>query len=1727
MDGSFLKQDAESLQRLRKAEAEFAKLILETETEDELYQYRQEWRLACLANDPERQTEAEAFCQTLIQQNPTHTRVIIWAISRNYQINLSCCKSALEKSIEALENNIEQITVLLWLYLNENKNQEALALLKDKKNVFEQQKLTFNWIFWYAQILVANGKYLEALQEANTLNNTHASRQLHTLILRAIAKQSNDWQSVIDYLETCFQESQNPWFLYECCRLKADLKDWTYVADRADMLVESLGTPAALNLAVSCLWNAERPRKCLQLLNDNQQLFPEGILPGYLRLLKIWCLTKTRLIIQAATEAEVLFKEQKQIEYLLTWMNLQLRLGDTKGLVISARQLAVHKDAHSSNFLWAASWVHLESKDLAQKLWKQATEKYIDDENLLGLIIDLSFTLNLEKEARSYIQQAQLLGLEGKGPFKAVEIRELLKLYQNKYNLVTDISQKYDNGELPIHAVAEAGKFPLVKLLREQLQKNAFAPNPHFQAPLFIRYGGRPVQILPFSEEFTSLSSQWRLHLDISAFLLAAHLDILDAVEQYFQPLKISDALQMSLVHQRQMLSSYQASLFEANRLILEHIKSRKLREIQADNNITEFGELAESQGKKWTSLLERVKAEGGYLVDYLPLSKMNNEGEFYPIALSDSAKAHLINCRSLVEALKRNNLLGEEQYQEVLQDLGNQAYLDPFAPIPQLNTPVVFINSTISPLIKTKVFSKICQHFKIFIEHNYLKQIQLELETHEEQCLELDHWLSRLMEQVRNGLEQGIYEIVTLPDDENEQELKQEDSLDLLTVADLLTFTATSGDVIWIDDRCINKFPHREGASIITILDVLDALLAGKQLNQDNYYDKISALRKANVRYIPITGQEIIHFLKQAQVIDGEVKETEELSVIRRYLASCLLDNHRLQILPATPENFYNYQNEFNFILTCFRATEDAIVAGWQEKDLSEDYAVAYANWIVTNLYTGTFGTLHLSSLSNPENNGYNFVAVDISGLYIRGIGLLEQTDIEEQEKLTRRQRYFNWIDQQISQKRFIVNPEVAKITAHLLHTAIIENSMKPQEDETQNIVNRLIASEFYKDLPKIVSSEIESDASLLKWLGYEFLQSIHINAFVFTESEFWLNVEKALNEGEAFIEAKQPQQIICKIKKSLLDESNRIILEITSEDNSLNHVLKDPLLLLLSNNRNIYKQILKQNRIWFDCDNETFEQFVNEIISLENARERFRIAKAFRDDSVARFYIFLDNKIQKNNSFSADDLIPPSTDGLLRYFRLDKLITDNSNFLIKLSSAAESLLNSNGLEETLNRLCCLPVKLPQILIESLGNISAEQRQSLLENLTETWTSPISKLHLIDLALNFSDDGSKITDLATRILDELCSQEGEVHFHIFQTILHLVNNEFSHWNETKKWTVPTRLAMLWAHTSKLHNILVSDIEMESLKAYAQNLEKYCWSRQLNVDTFNHDLEFWNDILHPNRLTREEFVVNGLAAVTVDKPVELLECLGMLDKAVAFAVRVKEEQYVPDFRLLRDPMLANDCLGSLFRSDRQQSRLLGVELSRYLASSHLKTITESAIAALEENQLSKSTWAWLITIVNNLPIYDDLREKFKYIIVNLDISSLLATDIDLVFLAFEVASFQIVYIRDEQLESYLEDKVIYFAKLLALQEKETNLDKQSVNQFLEILFRLAIKPGNPSKTSLTIGKLLKKTLGVWSRLANTDLYLVMSRFVDELPIEQQTGLWEVVLYLRAIREQEQ
>src|SRR3989442_10020326 len=86
IDWAFVRRDDQSLQRLRKAEADFAELASELTRDDDSYQWLGVWRLACLANDPDRQAEAEHFCQSLLMEDPTNHRTLAWALARNYAV---------------------------------------------------------------------------------------------------------------------------------------------------------------------------------------------------------------------------------------------------------------------------------------------------------------------------------------------------------------------------------------------------------------------------------------------------------------------------------------------------------------------------------------------------------------------------------------------------------------------------------------------------------------------------------------------------------------------------------------------------------------------------------------------------------------------------------------------------------------------------------------------------------------------------------------------------------------------------------------------------------------------------------------------------------------------------------------------------------------------------------------------------------------------------------------------------------------------------------------------------------------------------------------------------------------------------------------------------------------------------------------------------------------------------------------------------------------------------------------------------------------------------------------------------------------------------------------------------------------------------------------------------------------------------------------------------------
>jgi hypothetical protein len=97
IDWAFIKRDNQSLERLRKAKAEFEGLALQPDREDESRHLLEVWCLASLANDPDQQVEAQEFCRSILGKDPTNSRALTWALARDYEVDLSSIERAMEE----------------------------------------------------------------------------------------------------------------------------------------------------------------------------------------------------------------------------------------------------------------------------------------------------------------------------------------------------------------------------------------------------------------------------------------------------------------------------------------------------------------------------------------------------------------------------------------------------------------------------------------------------------------------------------------------------------------------------------------------------------------------------------------------------------------------------------------------------------------------------------------------------------------------------------------------------------------------------------------------------------------------------------------------------------------------------------------------------------------------------------------------------------------------------------------------------------------------------------------------------------------------------------------------------------------------------------------------------------------------------------------------------------------------------------------------------------------------------------------------------------------------------------------------------------------------------------------------------------------------------------------------------------------------------------------------
>ena len=1700
----FIKRDDDSLIRLREAAAMFKKLSDESDEEGSEKKILQCWHLACLANDPDKQEKAIYYCRELLQSDPTDFRAIGWATNRNYGLDLEPSEKALSSIIEEGRSDISYVVSLAICKLASKKTAEAIETLKNFKSQFKSQEEIRVWTSLYAKALFTNGNLQSALTVIDQSSSEENLYYDKMIVLGAIAQETDDWQSFVEFLEDAYKKTGDTLFLFNCCNLMIQQGNWEYVAQRSQQLIDGLGTPEALRLAAIACYNNKQFDICLRLLDDCRSLFKGGLLPNELRRLRVSCQNMLGSIPEAIKEAEALVNEEPSADNFLTLMDLYFGTGDLKRLAIIARQHKELPDLTQQQLLRTAHLVKWEDGEIAISFWKKAVSQDISDD-LVGEVVTLGFQLGLDEELKPFLAKMRELGDSERGEFTLLKFNDLISFFKQQREHSQKIVDVYDQGSLPIHVIVEELNMPLLDVFHYSLSENEKVPNPRNQPYLLARHGGRKID-----PGFPSDKPQWRLNLDITSILLAAHLDILSKVENAFAPLRIPKYLVPSLLKMKDNLTPHQPSRLQIADMIID-IESQGLlntweyETLLSDRN----AKLIEEMGEHWVAVFERAQRENGFTVCFLSLTTQDMSGP--PTTLPNDADQYIINCRSLIESLYQQGLLSKEEHEQRLDRLGREGWDNLNGVIPQKGSHIFLQSGIAGVLAGADMLHTVCNHFVVHLERQELDQAHDALRDQRRRSV-LISWLDSLTRRISVGIKNKIYEVIPY-DEKEETEVSAQQNPSERSLRDLLSFKALEDDVIWSDDRFVNSYFRSGEVPIIGINEVLKGLVGNGSISDSEYYDTIARLRAANVRFIPIEKEEIIYYLSQARTENGSLIETRHLSILRRYIAACLLKKNVLQF-PPMPENNSNRDGEIAFIMNLVHTIPDTIVSLWINES-NEEQCIARSNWLINNLYLEYHGILKTIDKEKTDQDDRYLTAISLSVLI--DCAILFPFKQDENGRSKQRARYYGWLYETVLCRKFEADPNLIVRVADNLKEILISTQDQTLDKDSADVVVKLLHFLYY-DLPDSLREELSLDTDFMAKIGLISGPIAEVFDLNFDSDEFLRAASEAMNGREAVLSTLGRDQEV-KLLPFKLSNGKKAIC--TDEQK----IISDDTLELLLESSEEREAVLRRNRSWFDCPKKIFEKAVAEIISIEEPIRRIEKARSWIKNSAAVYYSELQENMKVQSEIST--LRPPSIEGLLRHYRLTPDIEAGVKLHEWLDNQANDLMKDEGLNIAISRFSNLPIPLPRSLVNAVLDLSYEQRYNLIKELSKVASSPLTQIHFVHLLVHSGDEKSLFWRLAKKIIRHLFSDEGKNKLSASLSILKWVNEEFNHWSEFCQLSSHIRLFMIWAHANKLYRIFsasrIPNLWLEE-KFKRLNYER------LPFETFERDSSYWYDIAHPRRIQYIPFLFYGLSYSIGDKAdIFVDEKLKGLFSDQGFQP-FDENTLIPIPSLLLDSTLAQNNLHSFFGENwgKILLSLWDKETVIKLTTTSLQELTEQVLEGLMKKENEQINWIWIHAILGDLPPYEKIIDRIRKIILKTGFADLYHKDANSGNIAFQTACLQSKHIGNKDICDHLRSELLKIVEHLESESTHNRTDKEhsmskrdTLIAVSELVINISIASGpQPQDRIIYLVEILNQIIEIWKD-SIPEIESMVRRFCIELPASQSKEFWPLLIRLRA------
>lgn len=1567
----------------------------------------------------------------------------------------------------------EHLGQLFSLLYHERKIDELYRAVEQTRERMEQSGEGDLWRFWLSVVLSAQGRFEEADIEINKLNDELRQGAYHAFILER-ARLTKDWAPVIEFFQQRWHATKAPVDLLGLCEAHLENGAPLFVAENARALVQSVGTTAALRLAVTGATQAKNWKLALELLTENGGLFPNGKLPADLRRIRVMCEQSSGLLNDATRDAEELVEEEANAENLSLLFQLHVAQGDLKRAALPARRLVHSQETPPATLVQVAAVMRLEDRTLATQALHAAVARNVHGPETVGLATTVAAQLSQDSLMRQLIPKMAAEAAVENSTLRRASLHELLEFVRSGQEQKKGALEDWRLGKLPIHILYRITNVPLATWSVVALSHPTGTGDLSRGMPVFFRHGGRQTE--PPARKIG------RLYVDITALHISHELGILPLIEEAFGPLYLSASGRLSLVTQADAAAREQPNLVAAR---VEVGRLLDAAQIEVWTPSGEVSDVRHGLPAEWWQAVEEAKRTGGLLVDCWPKLMPDDTDRSPPLESIPT----LTSAVRVLDTLEQLGKLEAFKAVEARRQLANLSRTDSEFPTPKEGQRL-FLEGNIAE-----------QFAALGILEIAATNFRLVMTAWDAQTLRNEIARSQTWERVTRHL-QGLREHVVASQSYREVPLRGSASLDHefqsgdpseQCLSELMHAENGEGHFIWTDDRFINAHANYGEIPIITTIGIIEELNRAQKLDPNLYHALRHRLRVADFRYVPVTSKELTYHLFRAPIHRGQITETPELAVLRRYAARVFLDHSALQIPPL---NFKvpNPNGETDVPMSFAKASLGALAAVFENPTSGEDAKYAQADWILQQFWIepSHFGVV----LGRPPLDDINAIKLDGIGDGMLLARAINRKDFGESKG---RKLFFNWLGSRLLTDSRRVTAAATQVRFIIERTPWRNGSKLDQE------IKSAIIQDWFLSLPKSIRDQANLTDGTRKALSITSRRGITIGDAQFDPNAFWMAAESACAGNDVTLRAFDDGP---EFKFSIVRENERPVLTLQRQGQDKPLGLSDEVVSLMDRDAKRRLDVLRAHPEWFDGFGGNAKKEMDRIARLSSAAKRAAAVNLARSASAWHHYKLLEALSHSAQGPTLEQMKPLRASIHSGFLRLPKRLK-SGEFKRALEKAAIKLIAELGLLEAFTRLMTLPVEMPSAIREEFCRTRPSDRDEFLTAIIANMNTPLARIHTLRFLLLGGDGFRKqAAELAASLLNEEQVKETTAMIQVVSWVWYQLG-----FSSEPPIEDENRLAVSWAHGSRLFAILRGISGPADVERFFANHVEIPPSEMLARTSGENDVSF------PRRVVPSVLLVTGVSAAFHDS-CEIANAFdpSLREKAAALCFHLENEAKWPQAQWLSVPELKENRIDSFLGRPREKllASFLGDDLAAELSAERMYREIDTVLSTLEDNSKQDAPWALLSVLLSNQLCPPPFRKRLKALIESVDWHSLALSESShcVALVAFANQAWEL---GGEELVNIIQQRIASYAGWLSRLPDDKQGDAKRRRQVM--ICAESLSRSVPSDhSSRTFARALIACFDQWPRLADSMPGAIGP--LMRLPDRQLREVWPLILRLR-------